>query len=92
MQKAKEAREQAAEATRQKGIAVQNANAAEKREKRAKGTADETIRQMIDLGKGLHNRLQSKRLSIAAAPEAPHCTWSCGGFARLARTTSPTNT
>jgi eukaryotic-like serine/threonine-protein kinase len=66
----------AGEATYQAGLAQQNQKKAEhealiavQNETRAKETADRTVKQMVDLGKSVHNRLQSKRLSVAAAPE-----------------------
>jgi serine/threonine-protein kinase len=64
--KAKDNEEQAIKsadyARTQKDIAQQN-------EKRAKDTAGATVEQMIDLGKAMESRLQSKRLALDASPE-----------------------
>ncbi|HZT81702.1 MAG TPA: serine/threonine-protein kinase, partial [Gemmataceae bacterium] len=48
-------------AKEQEALATQN-------EKKAKATAERTVAQMIDLGRGLHNRLQGKRLVVEASP------------------------
>jgi serine/threonine-protein kinase len=57
------------EADRQTVIAEKKGTEAKENEKRAKETAERTVSQMVALGKTLHNRLQSKRLTIAATPE-----------------------
>jgi eukaryotic-like serine/threonine-protein kinase len=80
---ATEAIEQKEEAEKQKGIALEEkkkatdnaeradkeANIAKQNEQRAKNTADIAVKQMVSLGGDLQNRLQTRRLSLATAPE-----------------------